>query len=248
MTSYSEWVKNVPYGLKKVTQKNSIDFYMRNHWYWISITDENIRTIENYTGKTFGVHSPRRSFTNCLNKLVEEGIIVVRKFNGKRYYRHSIFGTFIDKNCIWSDYDDSEYSNSDDSDDANDSEYSNSDQSDDPEQPDDPREDVNSDIEIKCDNKLSKKTPKSVYSYNNYIGVSECNVFWKRTKTQEEEDEEDDIREMERYVLERKIMVENRVYKEINKSTFRLTNFLGVISITSIITLCLTQSSFMLYI
>ena len=53
---------------------------------------------------------------------------------------------------------------------------------------------------------------------------------------------------MERYVLERKIMVENRVYKEINKSTFRLTNFLGVISITSIITLCLTQSSFMLYI
>lgn len=253
MSSYNEWVKNVSYGLKKVSQKNSIDFYMRNHSNWIVISDRKIREIENYTGKTFGLNSPRRSFTKWMNQLVESGIIITHKFNRKQYYRHSIFGSFISLNVI--DENDSEsdekYSDSECKSESDKSEYK-SDKSEDEYDNEVSHvhnmKKINSVIELESKDKIIEplinkskisKISKIYSNYNNYIHVSEFNLSWKRTTTQDEEEEEDAIREMELYDVEQKIMSENRMCNGY-KSEFE---FIKVITITSILVLFLTQTS-----
>lgn len=215
---YNEWVKTVQYGKKKKSQKNAVDFFMREHLHWHTASNDMVEYIEKYTGKMFG-KSGRRSLCRCLNDLIDMKIVETRKTSeGYRFYRHTLRVVPIIEEYE-SDTDDEKY----ESDDVKE------------ENLDEKKEDR---IEMK-DIVLSQEVPRIERIEQPLpdipIKIYEINKRWKKKVSPSQEMEDDETREIEMALFTISIEQENDLFDDDSTSEFgtRPLEWLGLIIFTS---------------
>lgn len=224
---FIQFTKTVPYGKKQPSQKNGIDFFLREFKEYFPEDNSLVCSVENYTGIKFRGVTPVRTLGRCLRELAKDGIITKTKRNGVVVYRHSIHKSPVSP--IIEEDDTDEDSSSDNSNSSSDEESDEEKKECDEERLFKQNEIIgekirqsnsrNSAKKIKEEEKYPsdcKSTSEKVNRINkryitldNPIRISECNLSWKRVKTPEEEKEDNDVMEIERGEIEDLINREN---------------------------------------
>ncbi|MDD4930705.1 MAG: hypothetical protein PHG66_00935 [Candidatus Colwellbacteria bacterium] len=239
---YNEWVKFVSYGKKQSSQKNAVDYFFIHHSWWIRSTKSLVYQIENYTGKSFGVRSPRRSLIRCLNELIKDSIIVTCKRGEARFYIHSMYNKTSMKVPIIEENEESDIEESEDE------KKSDIEESEDEKKSDIEEHDEKSDIEekksvIRCVHFQAARCNHD----DNPLKISEMNLQWKVSPFDDEEN--DEIREMELYDLKCLIEKENRQFdgEPEYKFGYRPIETLGLIIVTLSLSYCFCLSGLGIY-